>query len=142
MCATEDARRGTTFTSSEKIKLLTLDCEMVTLYSKAEKDTRMPLACWVYLGGGKGRTALEEFVRYPKYQIADMGTKFHGLLFDGIKNAGHISAIRGRVIKYIAATDVLVGCNVASDLRSLGFTMGDYIAVRQKVRDVGPSRCR
>ena len=41
------------------------------------------------------------------------------------------------MIKYIAAADVLVGCNVESDLRSIGFTEGDYIAVRQKVRDVG-----
>ena len=95
------------------------------------------MACWVFLGDGLGDPVVEEFIRYPKSAIFEMGTRFHGLLFDDIKNSTALSRTREECIKYIAATDILITCNAAADLRAIGFTSRDMRAVAKKVRDVG-----
>ena len=84
-----------------------------------------------------GYLLYESLVKYPKNDIKQLNTQFHGLEMHHIKYAIGDNQNRETCLDYLACSDLNIGCNISNDLLSLSLTTSDIFKLNHKLVDIG-----
>lgn len=123
------------YAKQHHLNIICIDVEMITLYDEPNKCANKSL--WITILNTEGHLLYESLVKYPQNDIKQLNTRFHGVELHHIKYAIGDNQNRETCLDYLCCCDIIVGCNLKSDLNSLSLTTLDIMKLSHKLVDIG-----
>jgi len=121
--------------NQQNLNIISIDCEMITLYDGPDRFSNKSL--WVVIIDTNKKLLYESLVKFPKSDIKQLNTRFHGIELHHLKYAIGNNQNRETCLDFLACCDYVIGCNIKSDLAALSLSSIDILKLGHKLIDIG-----